>query len=299
LIASHDAGGAEILSSWLNQNKPNAVLVVAGPAKKIFKLKCKKYKFSNLNEALKKVDWVLCSSGWSSKFEKRIIAASKKKGIKTVVFLDHWVNYLERFQIKENKYIFPDEIWVGDIYAKKIASSIFKSIPVILKKNPYFADIISLQKQKKKKYKKVKKTFLYVSEPKSAHDKLANYKGRTNNYDEHDAIKYFLSNLNSIEKAIDKVIFRKHPSENIKKYKWIQSVNEIKVSFSKSKSLISDINKADIVVGCETMAMVIGLLMNKRVISSVPPLGLRSRRISLPFKKIQKLSQLVKEYKNV
>lgn len=301
LLAAYDAGGAEILSSWLKYKKLSALVVVDGPAKKIFKEKLHNCKFmgrGQLNQALIKSDWVLCGSGWSSDFEKNVILASKKLGKKTVVFLDHWVNYLERFLINENEYILPDEIWVGDIHAKKIASLIFKSIPIVLKENPYFKDIILLQKKEIKKKKKFKKKILYVSEPKSAHDKLLGIENK-NNYNEHDAIKYFLSNLDFIDKSINQIIFRKHPSEKKNKYKWIKSFKKVKVIFSESKSLISDIKVSDIVVGCETMAMVTALLMKKRVISSVPPLGLHDRSISLPYKNIEKLSQLVKKYKNV
>ena len=35
-IVSHDAGGAEVLSSWLNQQKIKARVVAEGPAKNIF-----------------------------------------------------------------------------------------------------------------------------------------------------------------------------------------------------------------------------------------------------------------------
>ena len=37
LIASYDAGGAEILSNWLKYKKPKAFVVVDGPAKKFLK----------------------------------------------------------------------------------------------------------------------------------------------------------------------------------------------------------------------------------------------------------------------
>ncbi len=39
---------------------------------------------------------------------------------------------------------------------------------------------------------------------------------------------------------------------------------------------------AEIVIGCDSMAMVIGLLAKKRVVSSIPPEG---KPLSLPFAK--------------
>ena len=56
------------------------------------------------------------------------------------------------------------------------------------------------------------------------------------------------------------------------------------VEFSSSKnSLIENLVNADIVIGCETMAMVVALQANKKVISSIPPGG---RKCMLPHDEI-------------
>ena len=46
-IVSHDTGGAEILSSWLNNNNYSVSVVTAGPAEKIFRNKCPNAEFLN------------------------------------------------------------------------------------------------------------------------------------------------------------------------------------------------------------------------------------------------------------
>ena len=69
--------------------------------------KCRVFK---LEESLIKSDWILTGTGWESNFERRAIIRARSLGIKSVSFLDHWVNYLERFKEKD-EIILPDEIW--------------------------------------------------------------------------------------------------------------------------------------------------------------------------------------------
>ena len=38
-VISHDAGGAEVLSSWIKENPDNYSLLLGGPAKEIFQKK--------------------------------------------------------------------------------------------------------------------------------------------------------------------------------------------------------------------------------------------------------------------
>ena len=58
--------------------------------------------------------------------------------MKTISFIDHWINYKKRFY-RNNKYIFPDEIWVTDMNALKLANKTFSKIDVKLKKNYYIS----------------------------------------------------------------------------------------------------------------------------------------------------------------
>jgi hypothetical protein len=53
-IVSHDAGGAEILSSWLNRATCSACVVVEGPAEAIFRRKCPQAEFLTRRRARKK-----------------------------------------------------------------------------------------------------------------------------------------------------------------------------------------------------------------------------------------------------
>ena len=182
---------------------------------------------------------------------------------------------------------------MGDAHAKKIASTLFKETPVLLKKNPYFKDTLKefkrLKQRNKIKNKKYKKA-LYVTEPILYQSKLTN---KTINYNEYDALLYFLNNINAIDASIKELTIRPHPSENKEKYNWVKKISNIKINVSKNNSLINDIHKSDLVAGCESMAMVIGILGKKRVVTSIPHEELKLRNISLPYKGIEKISEII------
>ena len=137
-ISSHDAGGAELLSEYVANNKNNYLFFISGPALSIFKKKIKNFKNSKFKKCYKKIEKVITSTGWATKKELKLINNCKKKSIKVCAYLDHWVNYKERFLLNK-KLILPDEIWVSDNLAYNLAKKIFKKKVIIKKiKNFYF-----------------------------------------------------------------------------------------------------------------------------------------------------------------
>ena len=68
-VVCHDAGGAEIVSSWVKKNKNNYSFYLAGPAKKIFKNKLNVGSSDNLEKIIKKSDWLLCGTSWQNNIE--------------------------------------------------------------------------------------------------------------------------------------------------------------------------------------------------------------------------------------
>ncbi len=292
-IVSHDAGGAEILSSWLNRAHCPARVVAAGPAEAIFRLKCPQAEFISLDTALEKCAWLLCGTGWQSSFERNAIAHGRANGKKTVAFLDHWVNYRVRFE-EDGRLVLPDEIWVGDVEAERIARSQFDVTPVVLQPNPYFEDLLSEIVRTQSDLSESSATkILYVCEPIADHA-LAQYGDeRYCGYTEHDALSYFLTNLPALGQRIDVITIRPHPSETAHKYHWAKDLFQLPVQFGGKHTLLEEILSADIVVGCESMAMVVGLLANKRVISSIPSGG---RPCQLPHQEIEHMQRLTKDF---
>lgn len=136
VIVSHDAGGAEILSSWAVRQDEPFLLVLGGPALKVFERKLGKVEVLDLEQALEKADWVLTGTSWQSDMENDAIALARTLQKKSVYFLDHWVNYRQRFEV-DGELQLPDEIWVGDKNAYRLAQEIFIGATVCLKANPY------------------------------------------------------------------------------------------------------------------------------------------------------------------
>ena len=294
-IVSHDAGGAEILSSWVLKIDEPYMLVLDGPAKDIFYRKLGNYKNYNLTDSLSQCDWVLTGTSWQSNLEKEAIIKSRLLNKKVISFIDHWVNYHERF-IHEGKENYPDEIWVGDLEAEKIAKKIFLNTKIVLCENPYFEDIKA--KLNKDKYIKNSSNLsvLYVCEPIREHALKAHGDEYYWGYVEEEAIKFFLDNIALISDKISEIIIRLHPSEKSNKYDWILDLNLNNLKISKNKTLIEDICGVDIIVGCESMALVVGLLAQKRVCSVIPPGG---KICGLPHARIEHLKDIYLQQKGI
>lgn len=74
-IVSHDAGGAEILSSWVRHQSERYLLVLDGPAKTIFG-ELGPLELSGLKDAVARADWVLTGTSWQSSLENEAIECS-------------------------------------------------------------------------------------------------------------------------------------------------------------------------------------------------------------------------------
>jgi len=220
--------------------------------------------------------------------EWNIIKEAKKQQKKVIVFLDHWVNYRERF-IRNNEECLPDEIWVGDHYAERIAKDNFSNLKIKLIENPYLLDI-KKQLSRLGKIRVRGNSVLYVCEPIREHAYFKHGDEHYWGYTEEEALRFFLTSIDEMFKAKKSIIIRPHPSEFLNKYDWVfDEFNHNDIKIDNKKTLLEQIFDSDIVVGCETMAMVVAILAEKEVISSIPPGG---RACVLPYKEIK----IIKDY---
>lgn len=289
-VCSHDAGGAEVVSSYVRQEKLDCVYSLEGPALPIFERKLGRITTMPIDQAINKSDWLLCSTSWQSELEWRAIGFARTKGIRSVAFLDHWVHYQERF-IRHGERHLPDEIWVGDEMAEALATQPFPQIPVKLVINPYFGDLLNELGHHKNHlcvHDRNKINVLYVCEPIREHALLVHGDERYWGYTEEEALRYFLQKVDILERPINRIVIRPHPSEPKGKYDWVKSEFDLPIAPGNSKSLLDEITESDIVVGCESMALVVGLLANKRVMSCIPPGG---KTCSLPQPEIERLAR--------
>lgn len=289
-IVSHDAGGAEILSSYVRRYALQPTFVLGGPAKKVFERKLGRVPELPVSDALRQADFLLCSTSWQSELEFDAIKLSKEMGRPSAAFLDHWVNYRERFS-RNGELILPDQIWVGDPVALEVAGQAFPGYPVFLEENPYLLDIkdeIAALAQTDQSGDGL--SILYVCEPIKAHAKLRYGDERHWGYVEEDALRYFLGNVSALGKQVREIRIRPHPSEDPHKYAWASAEFTLPIALGGDNTLLAEIAASDVVVGCESMAMVIGLLADKRVISCIPP---RGRPCVLPHSEIEILENLI------
>lgn len=295
-VVSHDAGGAEILSSWLRQNQVPYCLVLEGPARGIFERKLGACPILALIDAIQVCEWVLCGTSWQSDLEKQAIVQANTAGKKVVAFLDHWVNYPERFQLGDAR-VLPDELWVGDAEAQAIAQTLFPGLSVVLTPNPYFIDLqAELLAAARPSKEGSLISVLYVCEPVREHALSAYGNERYWGYTEEEALQYFLDHVALLGADVSAIVIRPHPSESKTKYDWARQANALVTETASNKTLLAQIQEADVVVGCASMAMVVGLLAKKRVVCSIPPGG---KACELPQVEIEHLQVLISKGQGV
>ena len=285
-IVAHDAGGAEVLSSYVARHAIPCKFVLEGPARKVFERKLGAIAMTSLEDAIATCNSLLCGTSWESELEWRAIAAAKDAGKPAIAFLDHWVNYRKRF-IRRDRECLPDTIWVGDAAAETLARSTFPGTPVQLVANPYFEDI-------REEFLELERAaapaelnglrVLFLCTPMMVHE-------QKRGYTEFDALHYFFANRSALGKPVASLVIRPHPSED--KNKYLQMVKEFgaEARLGGDKPLLQEIVESDVVMGCGSMAMVVALIAGRRVVSSIPPGGLAS---SLPQTEIESLQTLVR-----
>jgi hypothetical protein len=294
VVAAHDAGGAEVVSSWIRRNWAADVhLVAEGPARAIFLRKlpaCNVSSRSELPQLIRSSNFLLTGTSWGSDLEFQAIKLAGNCNIRNASFVDHWVNYPQRFTHNDES-VLPTEIWLGDEFALSIAQRHFPAEILRLEPNPYFADIhdefASLPQQEPPGDEL---RILYVSEPIADHFALPAYRHQHPGYDEYGAIANFFRQLEAIKARPVSIRFRLHPSEMTGKYATVlQQLCKHDLHYSEGTSLLQDCAWARWVVGCESMAMVIGLIAGKQVFTSIPPEG---RDCQLPQPVIQSLNTI-------
>ena len=104
-------------------------------------------------------------------------------------------------------------------------------------------------------------------------------------YEEFFLLERFFKNLKKITNKKVLIILRNHPSE--KKDKYLNSIKKYKnffdIKISAKINLFDDINRSDIVVGNQSMAMVMALCAKKKTFSILPNL----KHKVLPHKNIK------------
>lgn len=244
LFISHDAGGANILSSLVNKKDK---FYVSGPAKKIFASKLGLYKSKkkiSKNFFSKNIKLVFGTS-LESNHEKNILYFAIKNKISNVVWLDHWQNLKKRFEYK-NQILIPDQINVINKLTCKKATKFFQGkIKIKMAKDPYY-----LYLKKKLKYlKKIKKknNTLYIC------GLMKKIQGNKDVLNEKKCLKNFLRRFIKIQNK-PSLIVRLHPGENKKEFNFLSRLDN-KIKISNKIDLAQDLHWAKNIIGANSSAL--------------------------------------------
>tara|TARA_B110000046_G_C12907441_1_gene361353 strand:- start:556 stop:1017 length:462 start_codon:yes stop_codon:yes gene_type:complete len=132
---------------------------------------------------------------------------------------------------------------------------------------------------------------LYVCSPVREHAKLKYGDELYWGFTEEDAVRYFMKNANLLNHLTGKIVLRPHPSEEPGKYDWAVKEFSPYTKIGGNIDLLEEIAGADVVVGFDSMAMVIGLIAGKRVVNALPPGKMIN---SLPMSGIEKMSDVLR-----
>jgi len=290
-VVGHDAGAMEIISSHIRRQGLDCGFCLEGAAVNVVARKLGTVPLLPLEALLEQCEWLLCGTSFLSDLEWRAIGLARQAGKRCVVVLDHWVNYRQRFT-RHGQWHWPDEVWVGDETAARIACEDLPDLKQTLVPNAYFMDIQDEIKAipVPPRAPGAGLNILYVCEPLRA-DGIALYGDeRYWGYTEEEALTYFLSHVRLLADEINRIVVRPHPQEPLGKYDWATSQFDLPLICGEKKTLLEQIAACDIVAGCATMAMVVGLLAGKRVVSCIPPGG---KTVSLPQREIEDMSRLI------
>ena len=291
LLIAHDAGGANILSALMKkyEKKYQWSGCVEGPAQAIFDRKdfVGGHQLNQLFDL--SPDLVLTATSWGSTLEIDAIKKARQLGIPTASFLDHWCNYRARFgsslQWKKN---LPDYILTGDAWAyQQAVKESFPRGKLHKVENPYWANMrdqiknARLQGDKKKKTGRI--NVLYLSSPIADHARKEYGSEHHWGFNEYDQVEDLLAVIDNQQEL--NLCIRLHPSENRDKYARFFHPR-LSISFPSSASLVDDCMKADVLIGCDTLALVVGLLTGGKVISYFKGKKLKS---TLPQQEIIKV----------
>lgn len=236
LVVANDVGGANILLSFISNEGIACDGFLSGPAKESL-IRYPSCKINLVEKLNPEYDIILIGSGWMTALELEAINFADSRGIKYYVFLDHYVNYRERFLRNGNK-ILPLNVVVFDIKSYELAGKIFR--------NTYFLENQYLKYLEKTHCTRVKPEidYLILSEP---------IKDHSGTVDELMVIANCIKDLKRIDPKM-RISLRLHPSEKRSKYQGLFTEYD-DILFFENVDLVREILMSKNVIGFETYAL--------------------------------------------
>ncbi len=277
-VAVHDAGAANMITAWVAAAKtPPARVLAAGPARRIWRQRCgEEAALCEVPQALDGMASALTGTGWASDFEHRARGAAARLGMRSVAVVDHWVNYLSRFERGGCTHM-PAVIWVGDKDALRMAKRAFPDTRVEDHPNLYL-----VEQAREAGPVPMAGDAVFLMEP-ARSDWGGSAAG------EFQALDFFMKNRAKAGVSPGTLIrLRPHPSDPPGKHDaWLSRHPEVKRDTS--PDMARALRDAHFVVGLHSTGLVIGLEAGRTAITALPPWA---PPCVLPHKGIVKLAAL-------
>ncbi len=227
------------------------------------------------------------SSGY---FELHCIREAKEAGIKTISFVDHWVNFRLRFLDENKELVLPDEIWVLDEKARQLA--VEEGLPEFILKinsNPYHQYLESLWKPsfEDKDYLEELNIsregfqILFAPDPLSLRDGK-----KTAGFTEDEALEQLLDVLTLLKVPVQ-LIVKCHPLQPVDILEEAVKKSKIPVHLVRSADTLELVHAADLVIGFYSNLLLEAKALGKDVIRYFP--GNEKADLLIHFKDIPKL----------
>lgn len=218
-----------------------------------------------------KPDFVFTATSYTSQIEVRFIAAAKELKIPTYTFVDHYTNYLERFQMNGTS-VFPDKLFLTDkrAYDIAVASGLRENCTLEISGNPFHEYL----RQWKPKLARAE-VFAKLGLPKQAKliifapDPITNAGGKEKyGFDELDVLT-ILMNAKKAAVETTPLIIRAHPNQD-RSQLILGDWNSNELIFGDSVDANTLIFYADMIVGMYSSFLVEASLFSKKIIRLLP-----------------------------
>ena len=262
VVVAHDAGAAEHIAAWIEdlpvERRP--IVVAAGPASRVLGRVVERIAGpGELGASLRRGSVLVSGTGWQSDVEHHARLMAKEVGLPTIAVLDHWVNYEERF-LRAGQCVLPDELWVTDEFAFRLACETFASTRVVLQPNSFLASTVDRVGPRTEMAAEV----LIIGEP-------IRCRWRSDGGEVDEVAETIVSVLQRLDVPRDATIrVRPHPAQDHREC--ISLGSRLGAGFAglATDSLVEGLQRSRWVLGMESSALVIAAECDRVAVSCLP-----------------------------
>ena len=261
-VCSFDAGGGNVLAHLSKDFDIVSSFIVDGPALKVYSTLFPELHILNRKTLDVETDLLISSTGWQSSLEYETMAMALSRGIHVIAVLDHWVNYLDRFE-RQGKIINPTYFLAFDDTSENKINQEFGSPEILRTENRYLARTLKEIRDLQTINNSHTYDFTFIGEPLSR-------SCESPNWSEYDAIQHFFEVLRIHGYVNSRIAIKPHPAEESSKYDFYipNDFKNVKIIYEENLSKI--LAQTESVVGCHSMALYIAELSGKSVYTALP-----------------------------